>query len=206
MALFCSSLNVSAAAFRSHQTWILVVAEAGESGARAAIGFFRSEDEALGVMRVAAEDLDAEVAERTTASQPGELEASGFYVDEGLIDLNFAAELVKACVFDLSLGLTVETVLAETAAAWTGPRYRRDAAPPAADADDGMATAKALTHGPRQKPSVTAEVAKAAPLARSEVAVKGAKAGYLFRDSGRVPFDRTSALATKLRFEAARSR
>ena len=199
MALFCSSLNVVAAAVRIGQPWALVLAEAGGTGAIAAIGFFESEREVEDVVRAVFADLSADIGEAGDQA-PDATDAEGYYIEDGLIDLGFAAELVKACVFDLSLGLPAVDVLRETSETWVGPKHR--AAPPPA----GGAGAIAKGSPKIAKVERIAEVAKHAPMIRSSATVRGVKSAFQYRSSAKVIPPKNSRMSSGFRADSARNR
>lgn len=199
MTLFCSSLNVVAGAVRIGQPWALVLAEAGGTGAIASIGFFESEREVEDVVRSVFADLSAGI-EEAGGQVPEATDADGFYIEEGLIDLSFAAELVKACVFDLSLGLSADEVLKETSETWVGPKHR------AAPSSAGGAGAIAKGSPKNTKVERIAEVAKHAPMIRSSATVRGVKSAFQYRSSAKVIPPKNSRMSAGFRADSARSR
>lgn len=199
MTVFCSSLNVVAAAVQIGQPWALVIAEAGDTGAMTAIGFFESQREAEGVVRSVFEDLSAE-CEVGGGQVPDATQTVGFYIEEGLIDLSFAAELIKACVFDLSLGLPAEAVLRDTSETWVGPKHR--AAPTAT----GGAGAIAKGSPKAAKVERVAEVAKHAPMIRSSASVRGVKSAFQYRSSAKVIPPKNSRMSAGFRADSSRGR
>lgn len=199
MTLFCSSLNVVASAVQIGQPWALVIAEVGDAGAMTAIGFFESQREAEGVARSVFEDLSAEF-EVGGRQAPDPTQTEGFYIEEGLIDLSFAAELIKACVFDLSLGLPADAVLMDTSMSWVGPKHR------AAPAGSGGAGAIAKGSPKMAKVERIAEVAKHAPMIRSSATVRGVKSAFQYRSSAKVIPPRNSRMSAGFRADSSRGR
>lgn len=198
MTLFCSSLNVVVAAGQIGEPWALVLAEAG-GGAMTAIGFFESRREAEAVARSVFDDLSADI-EEAGGPVPDATLTEGFYVEEGLIDLIFAAELIKACVFDLSLGLPADEVLRDTSELWVGPKHR------AAPAAGGGAGTIAKGSPKIAKVERIAEVAKHAPMIRSSATVRGVKSAFQYRSSAKVIPPKGSRMSAGFRADSSRGR